>query len=129
MCGFRERYSLDDPANRYLFARRGRDLVALLRRQRLLPLAAREIIDVGCGNGALLRDFVRFGADPARCTGIDLLRNASTPRASATPGVTLAPPLTRRLARISPAICRALEALPLLRSHYLAMVRKDALPG
>ncbi len=215
--GLDERYSLDDPANRYLFACRERDLVALLRRQGLLPLDGRAIIDVGCGNGALLRDFVRFGADPARCIGIDLLQERidaareRDPRMTLTSGdasalpypdasfdialqftllssvldapmrraiasetmrvlrpggvliwydflwnpgnrdvrgirlgelrelyprcaidarrVTLAPPLTRRLARTSPALCRALEALPLLRSHYLAMVRKDAPSG
>lgn len=204
------RYSLDDPANRYLFERRERDLVALLTRHGLMPLAGRDIIDVGCGNGALLRDFVRLGADPARCAGIDLLEDrveaaraadarmkltcgdASTlPYADASfdialqftllssvldqsmrraiaretmrvlrpggaliwydflwnPGnrdvrgvrlaelralypncriaarrVTLAPPLTRVCARISPRVCGTLEALPWLRSHYLAAI-------
>ena len=212
--GADERYSLDDPANRYLFARRERDLIALLRRHVLLPLAGRDIIDVGCGNGALLRDLVRLGADPERCHGIDLLPDRietardSDPRMTLEPGdgsalpypdasfdialqftllssildasmrraiatatmrvlrpggvliwydfiwnpgnsdvrgigvselrrlypnahidarrATLAPPITRRLARISPALCRALEALPLLRSHYLVAVRKPA---
>lgn len=210
--GLDERYSLDAPANRYLFERREQDLVALLRRHALLPPGERDIIDVGCGNGALLRDFVRLGADPARCTGTDLLPDrieaareleprmtltsgdaSALPYADASfdialqftllssvldgsmrraiasetlrvlrpggvlvwydflwnpgnrdvrgihlgelralyPGceidacrVTLAPPLTRRLARISPALCRALEALPPLRSHYLAALRK-----
>jgi SAM-dependent methyltransferase len=72
--GADERYSLDDPANRYLFERRERDLIALLERHALIPLASRDIIDVGCGNGALLRDLVRLGADAPRCHGIDLLQ-------------------------------------------------------
>ncbi len=210
--GADERYSLDDPANQYLFERRERDLTALLQRYTLMPLAGRDIIDVGCGNGALLRDLARLGADADRCHGIDLLperveaARERDPRmtlragdasllpyddasfdvalqftllssvldgemrraiASETmrvlrsggvliwydfiwnpgnrdargiglgelrrlyPGcsidarrVTLAPPVTRRLARISPTLCRALEAVPLLRSHLLAAVGK-----
>jgi SAM-dependent methyltransferase len=210
--GADDRYSLDDPANRYLFQRREHDIVALLKRHALLPLAGRDIIDIGCGNGALLRDFVRLGADANRCHGIDLLPDRidaareREPRMTLTAGdasslpypdrsfdialqftllssvldaemrraiasetmrvlrprgvliwydfiwnpgnrdvkgiglaelrrlypacsvdarrATLAPPITRRLAGVSPALCRALEAVPLLRSHYLAAVRK-----
>ena len=210
--GADERYSLDDPANRYLFEGRERDLVALLDRHALLPLSGREIIDVGCGNGALLRDLVRLGADAERCHGLDLLPEridgarerdsrmdlragdaSSLPYPDATfdialqftllssvldramrraiatetvrvlrpsgvliwydfvwnPGnrdtrgiglaelrrlypdcsidarrVTLAPPITRRLARLSPHACRALEAIPRLRSHIMAAVQK-----
>jgi SAM-dependent methyltransferase len=210
--GADDRYSLDDPANRYLFERRERELIGLLARHDLLPLTGRDIIDVGCGNGALLRDLVRLGADAERCHGVDLLPDrveaareadprmivrtgdaSSLPYADATfdialqftllssvlddamrraiaaetlrvlrpggllvwydftwnPGnrdtrgiglaelrrlytgcqiearrVTLAPPITRRLARISPALCRALETLPLLRSHLLAAICK-----
>jgi SAM-dependent methyltransferase len=212
--GADERYSLEDPANRYLFARRERDLIALLRRHALMPPAGRDIIDVGCGNGALLRDLLRLGADAERCHGIDLLperidaARAAEPRMTLTAGdasslpypdasfdialqftllssvldpsmrraiasetlrvlrpggvliwydfiwnpanrdvrgigipelrrlypgcridarrATLAPPIARRLVRISPALCSALEAVPLLRSHYLAALRKPA---
>jgi SAM-dependent methyltransferase len=210
--GADERYSLNGPANAYLFASRERDLASLLRRHRLMPLAGRDILDVGCGNGALLRDLVRLGADAERCVGVDLLTeridaardaepsmrfecaDASTlPFADASfdialqftlissvldtsmrraiasetmrvlrpggvliwydflwnpgnrdvrgirlgelralyPGcaidarrVTLAPPLLRICARASPALCRALDAVPPLRSHYLAAVRR-----
>jgi len=38
---------------------------------------------------------------------------------------TLLPPLARALAPVSFALCRALEALPPLRSHYLAIGRKS----
>jgi SAM-dependent methyltransferase len=209
--GADERYSLNGPANAYLFASRERDIVSILRRHRLMPLAGRDILDAGCGNGALLRDLVRLGAEAARCSGVDLLAEridaarAADPRmrfdcgdasslpfadasldialqftllssvldtsmrraiASETmrvlrpggvliwydflwnpgnrdvrgirlgelralyPGcavdarrVTLAPPLLRLCARISPTLCRALGAVPWLRSHYLAAVR------
>jgi SAM-dependent methyltransferase len=210
--GADERYSLDDPANRYLFERRERDLVALLDRHALMPLARRDIIDVGCGNGALLRDLVDIGADAERCHGVDLLPEridaarerdphmtlrvadaSSLPydavsfdlalqftmlssvlddavrRAIAAetmrvlrprgvliwydfiwnPGntdvrginlgelrrlyagctidarrVTLAPPISRSLARISPKLCAVFEAIPALRSHLMAAIRR-----
>ena len=210
--GADDRYSLDDPANRYLFERRARDVQALLRRQRKGPLAGKDIVDIGCGNGAVLREFVTWGAEPRRCSGIDLLperveaARARSPQMAITAGdasalpwndasfdvalqftllssvldatmrqsiaretlrvlrpagllivydftwnplnrdvlglnakalrglyagysvdgrrVTLAPPITRRLAHFSPSACAALERLPFLRSHVLAAVRK-----
>ena len=210
--GADERYALDDPANRYLFERRARDVQRLLRQHRLWPLAGREILDVGCGNGAVLREFVGWGADASRCAGVDLLverveaARAAAPEmriqqgdASALPWpdgsvdialqftllssvlddrmrraiaaetlrvlrpggaiivydftwnptnrdvrgvgadglralysgcaidarrVTLAPPITRALARFSTRACALLEAVPLLRSHVLACVVK-----
>jgi len=42
--------------------------------------------------------------------------------------VTLLPPLARALAPLSPGLCRALQALPLLRSHYLAVGRRQRRP-
>lgn len=38
--------------------------------------------------------------------------------------VTLAPPIARRLAPISPGLCRALNALPFLRSHAVCLIVK-----
>ncbi len=38
--------------------------------------------------------------------------------------VTLAPPLSRRAARLHPALCRMLGALPLLRTHLLCWIGK-----
>jgi ubiquinone/menaquinone biosynthesis C-methylase UbiE len=213
--GADDRYALTDPANLYLYQRRERDLLALLRRRHLLPLAGQRILDIGCGSGDVLRDLVRFGATPALLEGIDLLPeriDAARERSAAAinfragdatalpckdasfdvalqftllssvvdgaarravcretlrvlrPGgtviiydftwnprnrdvrgvgagelrrlyegcavdarrVTLAPPISRRLARLSFTLCRALEALPPLRSHLLAAVRKPA---
>jgi SAM-dependent methyltransferase len=42
---------------------------------------------------------------------------------------TLAPPITRRLARRSFTLCRMLEAAPVLRSHVLGVIRKAASVG
>jgi len=36
-------------------------------------LGGKRILDVGCGEGANLRDLVKYGAKPGNCHGIDLL--------------------------------------------------------
>jgi len=38
--------------------------------------------------------------------------------------ITLAPPIGRRVAKISPSLYRALAAIPLLRSHYMCFAQK-----
>lgn len=40
--------------------------------------------------------------------------------------VTLAPPIARRLARVSTGLCRMLEAIPPLRTHYLGVIRNGS---
>ena len=209
--GLDERYSLLDPANLYLFQRRERALLALLRQQEL-HLTKVRVLDIGCGSGEVLNDLVRYGADPTLLCGVDLLperierarqrnpgisfsianaerlphkdgtfdvclaftllssvldRDARTriaseslrvlrprglvilydfiwnptnhdvsglrlgevrrlfPACELTPRrITLAPPLSRRLASISWTLCRVLETAPFLCSHYLVAIRK-----
>lgn len=214
--GLDERYSLLGTANLYLFQQRERALLSLLRRHAPTSLAGLRVLDIGCGGGEVLNDFVRYGADPSMLAGIDLLaerigrarrRNpaiayfvgdaealpyrdgafdvalqftllssvldretrrriaAETMRVLRPGGIlvwydfiwdptnpdvrgvrlgeirslypdcrldvrraTLAPPLSRRVARVSWALCRLLEAIPFLRSHYLVAIRREAAP-
>lgn len=67
------RYGLTEPANLYLFQRRERALVELFRRHGLLPLAGKRVLDIGCGDGNVLRDLERYGATPSSLAGVDLL--------------------------------------------------------
>lgn len=187
-------------------------MLALLQRRGLLPLADKRILDVGCGNGEVLRDFVRYGASPRLVAGLDLLPERVISAAPRTPSiacavgdatalpfseatfdialqftllssvlndetrrriavetlrvlrpggtviwydfiwnpgnrdvrgiglpevralypnseldasrVTLAPPISRRVARVSATLCRPLEAIPWLRSHWLIAIQK-----
>jgi SAM-dependent methyltransferase len=213
--GADDRYALPDPANLFLFQRRERALLNLLRRHALTPLDDMRVLDIGCGSGEVLRDFVKYGARPELLCGIDLLaeridaaRERSAPdvqfsvgdatdlpypagsfdialmftvlssilddetqrRAASEairmlrpggtlvtydftwnpanrdvrgigrrellalfPGcaidarrVTLAPPISRRVARLSWTLASAFEALPFLRSHLLAAIGKPA---
>ena len=59
----------------HLLNRQERERAALraLARHDFLPLASKSILEVGCGTGGWLRDFVRWGAQPTDITGIDLL--------------------------------------------------------
>lgn len=52
---------------------REREVLALLDRYGLMPLARKRILEIGCGTGKWLRDLVGWGADPANVFGIDLL--------------------------------------------------------
>ena len=55
-----------------------RAILALLRREHMLPLGSREILDVGCGTGSLLLQLLVNGADPDKLHGVDLLEERTT---------------------------------------------------
>jgi len=190
-------------AERYIHQTRDRAFLAMLRRHGVDSLAGRRILEIGCGEGALMRSLNHYGAEPSLFQAIDIAPSspamafasaASLPYREASfdlafaftslssmandeireaaacealrvvrPGalllvydfhlnptnpnttpvsetalrslfaghdldierVTLAPPLVRLL-RGSTLLCRALEQVPLLRTHLLAAVTKGA---
>ena len=71
--GLDARYEYWKPANVFVYQSRERELIRLLDDAALLPLSGRKVLDVGCGDGGVLRDLVRLGAAPDCQTGIDLL--------------------------------------------------------
>jgi ubiquinone/menaquinone biosynthesis C-methylase UbiE len=66
-------YSWSDPAYRFMMHALERRVLRLLGSRGLLPLRGQRILEVGCGTGHWLRELVKWGADPALVTGIDLL--------------------------------------------------------
>jgi len=68
-----ERYSLARPGESYILQQRERAVLRLLRRAGLGDLARLRILEVGCGRGRTLADWVRWGASPNRLCGIDLM--------------------------------------------------------
>lgn len=52
---------------------RQRALVKILRARGIDTLAGLKILEVGCGGGGILAEFIELGADPELLVGIDLL--------------------------------------------------------
>ena len=50
-------------------------LLRTLKRFKGLELLDKKILDVGCGSGGVLRDFIKYGALPENLYGIDLLED------------------------------------------------------
>ena len=70
------RYSWFNSAYQFMVQQRERrllDLLAVLCQCEFAELQNKTILEVGCGTGQWLRDFVKWGAQPKNVTGIDLL--------------------------------------------------------
>ena len=55
---------------------RERKTLELLRRYECMPLTDKTILDVGCGSGTWLLQFIRWGARSENLTGLDLRPDA-----------------------------------------------------
>jgi SAM-dependent methyltransferase len=66
-------YSWSKPANLLLHQQAMRGCLRTLTRASLFPLNVSRILDVGCGDGTWLLEFIQWGADPTALCGIDLL--------------------------------------------------------
>ena len=67
------RYAWTSPGHLFDQQERERQALRTLGRAELVPLATRDILEVGCGSGAWLGALLRWGADPRRLRGMDLL--------------------------------------------------------
>lgn len=68
-----DRYARTNPAHLYALHEREAAMAALLRTSGVPSLAGLRILDIGCGRGATLRQYLEYDADPALVWGIDLL--------------------------------------------------------
>jgi ubiquinone/menaquinone biosynthesis C-methylase UbiE len=66
-------YSRFNPAHLLMLQEREKSLLRLLSRHDCQSLERKKILEIGCGTGDLLRDFVKWGARPENVMGIDLL--------------------------------------------------------
>src|SRR5213594_3358056 len=67
------RYSWFSPGHLFIVQERERRLLALLHRYGFAPLSSKRILEIGCGTGYWLREFIKWGARPEHITGVDLL--------------------------------------------------------
>jgi SAM-dependent methyltransferase len=68
-----DRYQPWEPANLFLVQKRELALLDLLVKHRQLPVGDRCVLDVGCGSGHVLNQFLVYGAKLDNLAGVDLL--------------------------------------------------------
>jgi len=68
-----DRYRADNPAYQWMISNRRQHLTALLDRCGIANLSQLRILEVGCGSGGIIREFISLGAEPSRLVGLDLL--------------------------------------------------------
>lgn len=66
-------YSWFNQANLFAIHRRQQVVLEVLRKHEYKDLAKLRILEVGCGGGAVLTEFLGFGASPGYLFGVDLL--------------------------------------------------------
>src|SRR5712691_10373524 len=72
------RYSWFNPGHLFLVQERERRLLTLLQRHGFTLLDTYKILEIGCGTGYWLREFIKWGARPEHITGVDLLSDRVT---------------------------------------------------
>ncbi len=70
---YRDWYSPFNPANIFLTQERDREIARLLLQYADGDLAARRVLDVGCGSGSELAKFMGYGAAAKNLFGVDLI--------------------------------------------------------
>lgn len=66
-------YSSFNAANLFTVQQRQRGILASLKRAGITNLADKHILEMGCGDGGVLAEFLTFGARPQNLFGIDIL--------------------------------------------------------
>ena len=67
------RYSLFIPGELFMAQRREKQLLALLRRHGIASLRELKILEIGCGRGTRMLDWLRWGAQQENLYGIDIM--------------------------------------------------------
>jgi SAM-dependent methyltransferase len=67
------RYSLFSSGHLFMMQEREREALALLRRHGFTNLGVKTILEIGCGAGYWLREFIKWGARPENIIGVELI--------------------------------------------------------
>ena len=82
----RDIYSHFNPTNLFFVHQRERHILRLLKAVGITYLGDKHILEIGCGSGGVLLDFLRYGARPGSLVGIDLLHDRLVPAHHQLPG-------------------------------------------
>jgi SAM-dependent methyltransferase len=83
-------YSWSDPGNLFLVQEREKLLLRRLQKHGHKQLADSRFLEVGCGSGLWLREFIKWGVSPSNMTGVELRPEALSGATRLCPsGVTL----------------------------------------
>lgn len=69
----RDEYSRLNLANFFAIQQRQRAILNVFRENRSVELSKLKILEMGCGNGGILLEFLEFGLMPTNLYGVDLL--------------------------------------------------------
>jgi SAM-dependent methyltransferase len=69
------RYSWFNPGHLFFIQERERQVLSALKKCGFSSLKTTTILEIGCGTGYWLREFIKWGANPENITGIDLLQD------------------------------------------------------
>jgi SAM-dependent methyltransferase len=72
------RYSWFSPGHLFIMQEREQRLLTLLRRHGFAFLDTYKILEIGCGTGYWLREFIKWGARPEHIAGVELLSDRVT---------------------------------------------------
>jgi ubiquinone/menaquinone biosynthesis C-methylase UbiE len=70
------RYSWFSPSYVFLIQERERRMLQALEQHGFASLHSMKILEIGCGRGFWLREFIKWGANPQNITGVDLLADS-----------------------------------------------------
>ncbi len=68
-----ERYSIFNPATYLIEQEKERAVIKLFKENKLLPLENKKILEIGCGAGTNLLNFLKLGFNPANIYANDLI--------------------------------------------------------
>ncbi len=68
-------YSCFNPGHLFMIQERERRTLGLLQQHGYEDLKSKKLLEIGCGEGHWLRDFIKWGARPENVAGIDLLED------------------------------------------------------
>jgi ubiquinone/menaquinone biosynthesis C-methylase UbiE len=69
----KDSYAWFNAVNLFILQQRQRALIRALRKAGISDLSQKRILEMGCGAGGVLTEFLNFGASPRNLYGIDLL--------------------------------------------------------